>query len=78
MTHDAIVGARYMDTVFNSQFVVIAVEADENTDTPPEASDITVVMEYEDRETGRIQTTDLDAFQSLEDIYVVDVPAHAQ
>lgn len=77
MTHDAIVGARYMDTVFNSEFVIVAVEADRD-DGLPDPEDISVMLEYEDHDYDRIVTVDLDTFRDLDDIYVVDVPEHAQ
>lgn len=66
-----------MDTVFNSEFVIVTVRA-ETEQTVPEIDEITVMLEYESRPDNRLVEMPLDEFQNLDGIYVTHVPKHAQ
>jgi hypothetical protein len=77
MPHDAIIGARYMDTVFNSEFAIVGVRTDTDSEVP-DTDEIIVTLEYEDRPDDRLVEIGLDEFQTLDGIYVTHVPEHAQ
>lgn len=77
MSHDTIIGARYMDTMFNSEFVIAGLRIDTDSDIP-DTDEIIVTLEYEDRPEQRLVEMSLDDFETLEDVYITHVPEHAQ
>lgn len=77
MPHDAIIGARYMDTVFNSEFAIVTVRSEAEGEIP-DNDEIVVVLEYADRPAGRLVEHDLETFKDLDGVYLTHVPDHAQ
>lgn len=75
MTHDAIVGARFMDTVFSTEFTVQAVKATTDDDLPDD-DDIVVVLDYDEQFDDPIEVP-LPEFRHKSGIYVTEVPDHA-
>lgn len=71
---DAIIGARYMDTVFDSEFTIVAVRA-ETDDGVADEDDIIVVMDY-DTFDGTSEVP-LSVFRDEAGIEVIDIPEHA-
>lgn len=69
MPDDAITGATYYDSIFQSSFEIVDIEPDEYDSVDPE--EITLTLEYE---TVGTVTIDLEQFRDDEDIELVDVP----
>lgn len=72
MPHDAVVGARFMDTVFSSEFTVIEVRAETDEDVADE-EDIVVVLDYEEQFDDPVERP-LDEFRDQSGTYVIEVP----
>jgi len=72
MPHDAIVGARFMDTVFSSEFTIIEVRAETSEDVADE-EDIVVVLDYEEQFDDPVERP-LDEFREQSGTYVIEVP----
>lgn len=70
--HDAIVGARYMDTVFNSEFTIVAVRADTDSDIASE-DEITVVLDYDEQFEDPVERP-LSEFKDQSGTYLIKVP----
>jgi hypothetical protein len=72
MPHDAIVGARFMDTVFSSEFTIIEVRAETDEDVADE-EDIVVVLDYEEQFDDPVERP-LNEFREQSGTYVIEVP----
>jgi len=72
MPHDAIVGARFMDTVFSSEFTIIEVRAETDEDVADE-DDIIVVLDYEEEFDDPVERP-LNEFREQTGTYVIEVP----
>lgn len=74
MPRDAIIGARYEDTVFGVEFTVVAVETDTDNDVASD-DEITVVLDYDTFDTN--VEVSLSQFQEESGIHVINVPEDA-
>lgn len=72
MTLDAIVGARYNDEMFESEFTVTEVYAESDSEIADE-DEIYVVMQYDIFDVDI--TVSLDAFRDNTQISVIEVPS---
>jgi len=75
MPHDAIIGARYMDTVFDSEFTIVEVRAETDEDIASE-DEVIVVLDYDETFEDPIERP-LSEFRRETGINVVSVPDHA-
>lgn len=73
MPDDALIGARYHDSVYDADFTVVSVRTNENL---PEDHQIVVVLDYDtiDQE----MEVSLETFKSAESIDVISVPDDAE
>lgn len=76
MPHDAIVGARFMDTVFSSEFTIIEVRADTDDDIA-DPEDIVVVLDYEEKFDDPVERP-LAEFREQSGMYVIEVPEYVK
>jgi len=72
MPHDAVVGARFMDTVFSSEFTVIEVRAETDDDVAAE-EDIVVVLDYDEQFDDPVERP-LSEFREQSGTYLIEVP----
>lgn len=73
MKRDAIIGARYEDSVFDSEFTITEIRAE--TDEPVASEeDVVVIMDYEVMEGTT--AVSLDTFRSESGITLIDLPPH--
>lgn len=74
MPHDALVGARYKDSIYDSNFTIVSVHArDEDTSRITDDSDILVEMDYDEFDST-IEVT-LEQFREDETIELLSIPS---